>query len=195
MRNKLWFAVALLLVLPGLLMTVSCARQEVKSDEAVTQAPADDTAAMEAERARRLAEEEAARRAAELEAQRLAAEARQRELAEARRMFVNQHIHFEYDKSDLTPEAVVVLKRKAAWLTYNPDASVIIQGHCDERGTNEYNLALGERRAQNAKAFLVDMGVAASRMRTISYGEERPLDEGHNETAWAKNRRAQFVLE
>lgn len=195
MRNKLWVCIALLLVVPGLLMTASCAKKAVKTDEGVTQASQEDTSAMDAERARRQAEEDAARRRqAELDAQRLAEEARQKELARARSLFVNEHIYFEFDKSDLTPQAVDVLKRKASWLSYNPGVAVVIEGHCDERGTNEYNLALGERRAQSARDFLVDMGVPASRLSTVSYGEERPLDPGHNETAWAKNRRAQFVL-
>ena len=194
MRNKLWIFVALLLVMPGLLMTVSCAKKAVKTDAEVTMAPAEDTAALEAERARRRAEEEAARRQAEMDSQRLAEEARQKELASARSLFVNEHIYFDFDKSDLTPSAVSVLKRKASWLSYNTGVSVVIQGHCDERGTTEYNLALGERRAQSAKAFLMDMGVASSRLQTISYGEERPVDPGHDEAAWEKNRRAQFVV-
>jgi peptidoglycan-associated lipoprotein len=90
---------------------------------------------------------------------------------------------------------VAVLKEKAAWLQDRPEVDVLIEGHCDERGTNEYNLALGERRAQSAKVFLVNMGIASSRLTTVSYGEERPLDPGHDEAAWAKNRRAQFVIE
>ncbi len=72
---------------------------------------------------------------------------------------------------------------------------MIIEGHCDERGTNEYNIALGDRRANSAKNFLINLGIAASRLTTISYGEERPLDPGHKIQAWAKNRRAQFVIE
>jgi len=76
--------------------------------------------------------------------------------------------------------------RKAEWLRENPDATVTIGGHCDERGTNEYNLALGDRRAESAKAFLVDLGIDASRITTISYGEERPVDPRNNEEAWAK---------
>ena len=77
----------------------------------------------------------------------------------------------------------------------HPDVSVIIEGHCDERGTSEYNMALGDRRAQSAKSYLVDLGIGSRRLMTISYGEERPLDPSHNERAWAKNRRDQFVIE
>ncbi|MCG2831147.1 MAG: OmpA family protein, partial [Desulfobacteraceae bacterium] len=88
-----------------------------------------------------------------------------------------------------------VLKRKAEWLRNNPGESIIVEGHCDERGTNEYNLALGDRRAQSAKNFLIDLGIAESRLTTISYGEERPADPRQNEDAWSKNRRDQFVIE
>jgi peptidoglycan-associated lipoprotein len=193
MRNKWWMVLALLFVVPGLLFTVGCAKKAVQTDAAVSQATDQDQAALEAERARKAAE--AARLAAEAEAKRLAEEARQRELAKARDEFLNENVHFEFDRADLTPEAVAVLKKKASWLGYNPQVAVMIQGHCDERGTNEYNLALGERRAQSAKNFLVTMGIDGARLSMISYGEERPLDPGHTEEAWAKNRRAQFVIQ
>ena len=84
--------------------------------------------------------------------------------------------------------------QKAAWLRANTNVTVTIEGHCDERGTNEYNLALGDRRADSAKAFLVDLGIAASRLTTISYGEERPLCLQKNEECWSKNRRGHFVI-
>ncbi len=104
------------------------------------------------------------------------------------------NIHFDFDKSTLRPEDRKILKGHAEWLMKNKDVNIIVEGHCDERGTTEYNLALGERRATETKKYLVELGVAADRIKTISYGEERPLDPGHNEAAWAKNRRAQFVL-
>ena len=87
------------------------------------------------------------------------------------------------------------LKRKADWLFKYAGSSVIIEGHCDERGTEAYNIALGDRRAESVKAFLVDMGVDPTRLTTISYGEERPVDPSRNAEAWAKNRRAHFVVE
>ena len=95
----------------------------------------------------------------------------------------------------MTPQAQEILTNKAKWLRDNPAATVTIEGHCDNRGTNEYNLALGEGRAQSAKTFLMDLGVDVSKLRTISYGEERPLDPQQTESAWAKNRRAHFVIE
>ncbi len=103
-------------------------------------------------------------------------------------------IFFDYDKYDLRSDDAVILRRNADQLIENPDAIIRIEGHCDERGTVEYNLALGEKRARTAMQFLVDMGVDPSRLSIVSYGEERPLDPGHDEKAWAKNRRAEFVL-
>lgn len=191
MRKKVWVGMALLVMVAGLLMFSGCAKQAVKSDADVGQAE-QDAAALEAEKARRAAEIEAARLAAERQAKQ---EAEQARLREAQNQFLNKHIYFEFDSAALTPSAVAVLKEKAAWLQDRPEVDVLIEGHCDERGTNEYNLALGERRAQSAKAFLVNMGIASSRLTTVSYGEERPLDPGHDEAAWAKNRRAQFVIE
>jgi peptidoglycan-associated lipoprotein len=103
-------------------------------------------------------------------------------------------INFDFDKYSLRPEARDILKGHAAWLAKNKDYKMVIEGHCDERGTTEYNLALGERRAAEAMKYLVGLGVDAERMKTISYGEEMPLDPGHTEEAWAKNRRDHFVV-
>jgi len=101
-------------------------------------------------------------------------------------------IHFDFDQFTLSAEARETLAANAAYLQANSDARIRIEGHCDERGSDEYNLALGERRAQAAKDYLVTLGVAADRLETISYGEEMPLDPASNESAWAKNRRAEF---
>jgi peptidoglycan-associated lipoprotein len=103
-------------------------------------------------------------------------------------------IHFDFDKYDIRREDEVILKENAAFLKKNPKMNIQIEGHCDERGTVEYNLALGERRANNTKRYLVSLGINSSRISTISYGKERPLDPGHNEGAWAKNRRAHIVV-
>jgi len=105
---------------------------------------------------------------------------------------MQEDIYFDFDKSILSPSAQDNLLRKAEWLRENYDATVTIEGHCDERGTNEYNLALGDRRAESAKDFLSDLGIDPSRLSTISYGEERPVDPRRNEEAWAKNRRSHF---
>ncbi|HXC62567.1 MAG TPA: peptidoglycan-associated lipoprotein Pal [Nitrospiria bacterium] len=106
-----------------------------------------------------------------------------------------EDIHFDYDKSAIRPDVKAILEKHAKWLQSNPKVKIQIEGHCDERGTNEYNLALGERRAQATKRFLVAMGIDAKRLSTISYGEERPLCSEHAESCYSKNRRAHFVIE
>jgi peptidoglycan-associated lipoprotein len=103
-------------------------------------------------------------------------------------------VHFEFDKSRLTEEAKAVLQENAAWLRQNPDIAVQIEGHCDERGTIEYNLALGERRAMSARNYMASLGIDPNRLFTISYGEERPAVLGHDEDAWTQNRRAEFKI-
>ena len=183
MRKKLWIILALAFIIPGLLFTASCAKKAVKDDAALTQAEGDEAA----EKAK---QEELARQRA-IEEERLKEEARLKQ--EARDMFLNDDIFFEFDSSILTSEAQLMLKKKAEWLQNNPEAMSTIEGHCDDRGTNEYNLALGDRRATSTKTFLVDLGISASRLTTISYGEERPVDLGQNEDAWAKNRRCHFT--
>jgi len=103
-------------------------------------------------------------------------------------------IHFDYDKSFIREDAKPTLQKVADYLKKNPGAAMIIEGHCDERGTSEYNMALGERRAESAKSYLVSLGVKSGGLSTVSFGEEKPIDPGHTEAAWAKNRRAHFVL-
>jgi len=101
---------------------------------------------------------------------------------------------FDFDKFNLRDEARAIINKHVEWFNKNKDVKIIIEGHCDERGTAEYNLALGERRANVAARYLIDMGIDGKRIRTISYGSERPLDPQHNEEAWTKNRRAHFVI-
>ena len=102
---------------------------------------------------------------------------------------VGDRVLFEYDSSDLTPEAQRTLERQAAWLKRYSNVSVTVEGHCDERGTREYNLALGERRATAVSNFLVALGINGARIMTISYGKEKPVALGSNDTAWSQNRR------
>lgn len=193
MTKKFWVGLALVLIVPGLMFATSCAKKKIESEPGVVtieEEPVTEGVTADEERARRRA----------LEEQRISEE-RLREQAKARREraeleeFQNEHIYFEFDKSRLLPESKKILRNKAKWLMAHPDVSVIIEGHCDERGTSEYNMALGDRRAQSAKSYLVDLGIGSRRLMTISYGEERPLDPSHNERAWAKNRRDQFVIE
>jgi peptidoglycan-associated lipoprotein len=105
-----------------------------------------------------------------------------------------QDAFFGYDEATLSNEAQAALTTSANWLKKNAQYNLLVEGHCDERGTEQYNLALGEKRANTAKDYLTALGVDASRIRTVSYGEERPFDPGHDESAWAKNRRAHLVL-
>ena len=103
-------------------------------------------------------------------------------------------VFFQFDASELSSDAQQALDGNAAVLKQHPTWVVTIEGHCDERGTAEYNLALGERRAVTARTYLVSLGISADRLRTVSYGKEFPFDPGHTEDAWAKNRRAHFVI-
>jgi peptidoglycan-associated lipoprotein len=192
MPKKLWMSLILMLLIPGLLFTFSCAKKTIKSDTALTQPAADDADLKAKEAAEKARLEELARQKA-LEEERLREEAAR--LETARNMFLTEDIFFEFDSSALLPEAQEILKEKAEWLQENAGVAVTIEGHCDERGTNEYNLALGDRRAQSALAFLVNLGISGSRLTTISYGEERPVDPGNNEEAWSKNRRAHFTID
>jgi peptidoglycan-associated lipoprotein len=193
--QKRWTITAMALALLLIFFAAGCTKSKISSEPVTT-----------------TAEEEAARKAE--------ADARQRELARQKALaeenlkeesidatmiseqaqaqkdqFENEDIYFEFDSIRLTPEAQELLLKKAKYLRENPTATVIIEGHCDNRGTNEYNLALGEGRAQSAKTFLMDLGIDISRLNTLSYGEERPLDPQQTERAWAKNRRVHFVIE
>jgi peptidoglycan-associated lipoprotein len=167
MQKKLWIVVALLLVMPVFMFTVSC--QKRVQAQAPAPAPAPAPAAAPAAPAPAPAKLDVP-------------------------AFMTERIFFDFDKSALKLEAQALLKKKAEWLKANPTAKLLIEGNCDERGTAEYNLALGERRAESAKKFLVDLGIDAKRISTISYGEERPMDPRHTEEAWAKNRNDGFVI-
>jgi peptidoglycan-associated lipoprotein len=187
MRKNIWMALALVLILPAMLFTVSCAKKAVGVEPAETPAEerpmVEDTSAAEAEEKARI------------EAERLRAEEAERARMAARGAFTTEDIYFEFDSAALLPLAQDLLSQKAEYIISMPGQSITIEGHCDERGTDAYNMALGERRAEAAKAFLINMGVGAAQINTISYGEERPVDPGKNEEAWAKNRRAHFMLD
>jgi peptidoglycan-associated lipoprotein len=160
------------------------------SAAAADRARQDSIAAAQAE-ADRLAREEADRIARQREADSLAALSRSGE--EVRNMLAAM-IHFELDKSNIRSDDMGALDQKVAILQANPDLRIRVGGHCDERGSDEYNLALGNRRAQAAKQYLVSHGIDASRIETQSWGEERPLVDGHDEGAWSQNRRAEFEV-
>ncbi|MFA5778599.1 MAG: peptidoglycan-associated lipoprotein Pal [Elusimicrobiota bacterium] len=102
-------------------------------------------------------------------------------------------VYFDYDDATLRSDARNILAQNAKWLKENKDVEIIVEGHCDERGTTDYNIALGDRRAKSVRSYLMKLGIKGNRMATISYGEERPVDSGHDEAAWSKNRRADML--
>lgn len=164
----MWIVLAMVFIIPGLMFSVSCQKKVVAEETAVPEPQPEEQPAVEEK-----AEEPA---------------------PEGLPDYMRESIYFAFDKSILTAASQANLTQKAEWLRENPNATLTIEGHCDERGTNEYNLALGDRRAESAKAFLVDLGIEASRITTISYGEERPVCTDKNEECWAKNRRDQFIV-
>ena len=115
--------------------------------------------------------------------------------ADWNRQGVLQTVYFEFDRSDLSDETRALLRANAEWMRAHPEFGVVIEGHCDERGTIEYNLALGQRRARAVSDYLTSLGVRGARLRTRTFGEERPAVTGHDEAAWSRNRRAEFVIE
>jgi len=188
-KSRAWIFGAIMLAML-LALGVSCAKKQVTME----------TQEMAADESQQSAEDEAARREAEearLQEQR-AREARQRQeassMSEAARKaaFEDEEIHFDFDKYVLTPQAMMILDDKSAYLREHPEVRVLVEGHCDDRGSNEYNLALGDRRANSAKNYLVKSGVAESQVTTISYGEEQPLCMQQNESCWYRNRRGHF---
>lgn len=194
MKKNYWIISALFLAVFVLLFTASCSKQTVKADlqdvkDAAKPAPAPVAAApapAPAPVVQKVVAEPLKPSAVEIAA---------KEKAAALQTVVNEDVFFDYDSAVLSADAQDVLKKKSIILGKYSETSVTIEGHCDERGTNEYNLALGERRAESAKNFLASLGVKPSRFKTISYGEEKPADQGHDEQAWSKNRRAHFLAE
>ncbi|MEW6377215.1 MAG: peptidoglycan-associated lipoprotein Pal [Thermodesulfobacteriota bacterium] len=188
----------------GLILT-GCPKKTVMKEEP-TMKKADEVTA-EKERAAKLEAERAAKEAKERELAKMKEEATKKEFekslvakktpgieGEVLESKLLKDIHFDFDKYDIRPGDAAILKENAALLLKFPQGKIQIEGHCDERGTVEYNLALGERRANSTQKYLISLGISPDRISTISYGEERPVDPIHNEEAWAKNRRAHFVI-
>ena len=184
MSKKVWLSISFVVILSVMFFTVSCAKKVVQNEpEPMTQSEvskAPDRSAMEAEQAKRLQEDRLRAEAAASEAARMA--------------FVNENILFSFDSSVLSDQAQQILNSKADYLRANSGVTVTVEGHCDDRGTDTYNIALGDRRAESVKNFLVDLGITVNRLNTVSFGEERPIAIGQDEASWAKNRRAQFVV-
>jgi len=189
MKKSLMIVLTLGFVIPGLLATVACTKKKAGVKQTLVDTSAADQAALDAKKQRELDAKKQRQIAVKAKQEKAA-----RLIAEAQERFLNDHVHFSYDSAVLTPIAQTVLNQKADWLRINASKNVIIGGHCDERGTVEYNVALGERRAEAAKKYIIDLGINASRLESVSYGEEMPLATGNNEEAWAQNRRAQFEI-
>jgi peptidoglycan-associated lipoprotein len=214
-RNVIWVGLVTLVLFVSVTFLTGCAKKPaVKADTTVT---SQQTATSQQQAEKEVAEK-AAREAAEREAREKAlreqalrdkadkdakdakdAADRVKKEAGAKAAAILQElqipdINFDYNKYNLMPEARAVLKAGApAYLKYK-EYKLVVEGHCDERGTVEYNLALGEKRAAEAAKYLIDLGIEKERIKTISYGKEMPLDKGQNEASWAKNRRAHFVI-
>jgi peptidoglycan-associated lipoprotein len=196
MMQKNWTSLTLALVL-ALLVTFSvssCAKKKISSEPATTVSEEDAQRRAAEEARQKELERQRALEEQDLSDEKLSGEMTEQRTVSAKAIFENEDVYFEFDSIRLSPEAQEILNQKAAWLRANPTAKITIEGHCDNRGTTEYNLALGEGRAQSVKAFLVDLGIDSSRLNTISYGEERPIDRAQTEEGWARNRRAHFVI-
>ena len=191
--------IVLAFICSSFLLMTSCAKKQIQVSEPVqpatqeVKAGEDEAAKAKAAEEAKSAEDAKAREEAERQA-RLRDLKMAQKLADEIRNFEAENIYFAFDRSDLTDESKSALREKGNWLRANGDYSVNISGNCYERGTAEYNLALGERRAHAAKKFLMGLGISENRLTTISYGEESPVDPGHNDEAWAKNRNDQFTL-
>jgi peptidoglycan-associated lipoprotein len=173
------FGVVVVLCVLALMVGCACQPKAVTEEEGI---PEERVAAEET--GREAPEEERERRVAEDDL-----EATRRRMAAGAAL---KDINFDFDDFSIREDAKEILVKNSSWMMSNPAVKMVIEGHCDERGTSEYNLALGERRATSAKSYLIRLGVKAEQLSTISYGEEKPLDTRSNEEAWAGNRRAHF---
>ena len=175
-------------VVVSLMLMVACAKKVVKEEPLITGKSGEEARGKPAEGAERADIDE---KALEASLERKKYQGIEGEFLESSLL---KDIHFGFDRYDLTPKAREILSQNAELLLKHSSIEFQIEGHCDERGTIEYNLALGERRSDSARQYLMSLGVTPNRIATISYGEEMPEDPRHNEEAWAKNRRAHFII-
>ena len=203
-RKSICIGIMTVIFCISIVLMTGCAKKAVSKDEGLVAgdqkaAAAQSEADAKKKEAEAAAKEEAARKlAAEQQKEDVKELALKRDAAAAaaaaeKEQTAFEDIYFVFDKSTIEPEAREILKRLAGLLGSNKNYSLVIEGHCDERGTVEYNLALGQSRADAAMKYLVDLGLDKESIKTITYGKERPLDPGHDEEAWAKNRRAHFL--
>lgn len=175
------YGLILLAIVAGLLTLPSCSKDQVQTEAPVTQEQKQEMAAEKTQE--------------ELEQERLEREAAEGKLRAEKIKFMYEDVYFNKGRYNLSPEAQEILKRKATWLMENPDLHVIIEGHTNNRGSKEYNFALGDRRAGAVKSFLIRQGVESSRLIAVSYGNERPIDTSKTEKGKQQNRRVHFVVE
>jgi len=197
MAEKMMRSGVVVLVLAVMFFAGSCSQRKSRIDasDAGRPSPMDKASAEEEARRRAEAERRAqAERQAQSESALAAAAQRSQAVMDEVQAFESEPIYFDFDRSEIKPEYRPMLEKKAAWLKARPEYRLRIEGHCDERGTAEYNVALGEKRAASVMDYLVAVGVPPRRVSTISYGEERPAVRGQDESAWAGNRRAEFRL-
>ena len=199
------FGILILILCFGLVLTGCPKKTVVKEEPSVKK---EEAARLEAERAAKEARERELAKIREEEAKKKEEEAKKAREFEKGLVAKKQpgiegeifeskllkDIHFDFDKYDIRPGDTEILKENGTLLKKYPKVKIQIEGHCDERGSVEYNLALGERRANSTKKYLTSLGISPDRISIISYGEERPADPGHNEEAWAKNRRAHTII-
>lgn len=198
MRKALSILILMLAVVSLVFFSSSCAKKRVTPDETVyEEGPTAEETGITGRTGRYEYEEDISRSTRDegLREESFQADRDRQEMMTSRREFENEDIYFSFDSAALSRTAQEKLREKARWMMQNPGVSAVIEGHCDERGTSEYNLALGDRRAESAKAYMINLGISPARLVTISYGEERPVDPRHNEEAWARNRRAHFEIE
>jgi peptidoglycan-associated lipoprotein len=188
MTKKRFIIFTILILCIGLMITGCPKKTVVKEEPSVKK---EEAAKVEAERAAKGREAEAAKK--ELEKS-LVAKKEPGIEGEVFESSLLKDIYFDFDKYDIRPGDMAILKGNAELLKKYHKVKIQIEGHCDERGTNEYNLALGERRGNSTRNYLLSIGVSPERISIISYGEERPLDSGHTEDAWTKNRRAHTII-
>ena len=202
-RKSICIGIMTVIFCISIVLMTGCAKKAVSKDEGLVAgdqkaAAAQSEADAKKKEAEAAAKEEATRKlAAEQQKEDVKELALKRDAAAAaaaeKEQTAFEDIYFVFDKSTIEPEAREILKRLAGLLGSNKNYSLVVEGHCDERGTVEYNLALGQSRADAAMKYLVDLGLDKESIKTITYGKERPLDPGHDEEAWAKNRRAHFL--
>lgn len=200
MKKSMWIKLLMAVLVAGLFLTVSCSKKvvnpepvtiEKKDDSGAENKMGDtDTTTTTVKDGTENGPADPGPTKEDIEKQeRLAKE------AAALKRFENTDVHFKYDSSELSSMAKMILSDKADWMRANSGAFVTIEGHCDERGTTEYNLALGERRANAVKSYMIFLGISADRMGTVSYGEEQPINYGKDESAYRANRRAHFRID